>query len=76
MIINSKFCGVSHPKILYYYYFIVSRYWEVLRVSMLRHFNILSRRMPMGFNEIVIVDTMSAHGENLYFEGEGTITLL
>ena len=30
----------------------------------------------MGFKKIVILVTMSAHGENLYFEGEGTITLL
>ena len=44
---------------------------------MLRHFSISSRRISSGFfKEIVIVDTMSAHGENLYFEGEGTITLL
>ena len=53
------------------------RYWRVLRVSMLRHFSISSRRISSGFfKEIVIVDTMSVHGENLYFEGEGTITLL
>ena len=29
-----------------------------------------------GLKKISIMDTRSAHGENLYFEGEGTITLL
>ena len=48
-IIHSKFCGVSHPKI----YIIINissflRYWRVLRVSVLRHFNILSRRITNG----------------------------
>ena len=41
---------------------------------MLRHFSIPSWRIPSGFpKEIIIMDTMSAHGENLYFEGEGNI---
>ena len=69
---------MSHPE----FYIIINissflRYWRVLRVGVLRHFSIPSWKKPSGFpKEIIIMDTMSAHGENLYFEGEGTITLL